>query len=281
MKKIKLVPLAVLFVLLPFMGDAFPSGAEEVGGEELGAEEHGSQGHGAAKPSSGGHGDVHWGYEGEGGPANWGDLKPEFNTCKTGKQQSPINITAARKEDLEGLATMYQSTPLEVVNNGHAIQVNYAPGSIMEIGGKDYALLQFHFHSPSEHLVQGKPYDMIAHLVHKASDGSLAVIGVFLTEGKENSLIQKVWDYLPAKAGEKKTVAEVTLNVADLLPKDMSYYHYYGSLTTPPCTEGVAWYVLKTPVEVSAKQLAQFRAVMHGNVRPPQPLHGRFAIQTR
>ena len=229
--------------------------------------------------SSEGHG--HWGYEGEGGPGDWGDLKEEYNTCKTGRRQSPIDINWGRKADLEGLYTPYKATSLDVLNNGHTIQVNYGAGSIMEIGGKEYDLLQFHFHSPSEHLVQGKPYDMIAHFVHKASDGSLAVIGVFLTEGKENALLQKVWDHLPTKAGDHNTVAEVSLNALNLLPANRSYFHYSGSLTTPPCTEGVSWYVMKTPVEISAAQLKQFRGAIDHNVRPAQPLHGRTIVQSR
>lgn len=217
---------------------------------------------------------AHWGYEGQEGPAHWGDLATEYATCKTGKSQSPINITAAKTVKLADIKFNYQPSALDVVNNGHTIQVNYAAGSSINVGGKQYKLLQFHFHSPSEHTVDGKPYDMVAHLVHQADDGQLSVIGVLMTKGKSNAVIDAIWADLPKHAGDHKR-SDKQISVADLLPAKHGYYNYSGSLTTPPCSEGVNWMVLQTPVEVSAEQVAAFTNIFSTSVRPVQPLHGR------
>ena len=221
-----------------------------------------------------GHGGAHWGYSAETGPAHWGDMKPEFSTCKTGKQQSPINISGAHSASLPSISFSYQATPLNVVNNGHTIQVNYAPGSHITVDGKQYELLQFHFHSPSEHEINGKPADMVAHLVHKAADGQLGVIGVLMKKGANNPLIEKIWKHLPTHEGEHSKAA-IKINVEDLLPADRAYYHYSGSLTTPPCSEGVNWMVLKNTVDVSAAQIGAFTDIFHKSTRPVQPLNGR------
>jgi carbonic anhydrase len=216
----------------------------------------------------------HWGYEGHEGPAHWGDLAAEYASCKTGKSQSPINITGAKSAKLADIKFSYQPSALDVVNNGHTIQVNYAAGSSINIGGKQYKLLQFHFHSPSEHTVDGKPYDMVAHLVHQAGDGQLSVIGVLMKKGKANAVIDAIWANLPRHAGDHKR-SDTQINVAELLPASHGYYNYSGSLTTPPCSEGVNWIVLKTPVEVSAEQVAAVTNIFSTSVRPVQPLHGR------
>ncbi|WP_197722080.1 carbonic anhydrase [Sulfuriflexus mobilis] len=220
-------------------------------------------------------GKPHWGYEGHEGPAHWGDLAAEYATCKTGKSQSPINISGARPAQLADIRFSYQPTTLDVVNNGHTIQVNYAAGSSIEVGGKQYQLLQFHFHSPSEHTVDGQPYDMVAHLVHQAGDGQLGVIGVLMKKGKANPVIDAIWASLPTQAGEHKQ-SDTQLNVADLLPAKQSFYNYSGSLTTPPCSEGVNWMVMQAPVEVSAEQVAAFTNIFSKSVRPVQPLHERL-----
>jgi carbonic anhydrase len=224
---------------------------------------------------NGHHDDVHWGYEGEGAPFLWGSLKEEFATCGAGKSQSPIDISAVAITGLPVINVNYSATPLEILNNGHAIQLNYAAGSSVTVGNKNYQLLQLHFHAPSEHTVGGKAYPMVAHLVHKTADGSLGVIGIMMKEGKENALIKSLWQHLPAAAGQKELLATVRVNAADLLPKDLTYFNYSGSLTTPPCTEGVNWMVLAAPVSVSADQIAQFTAVLSGTARPVQPLNGR------
>jgi len=221
-----------------------------------------------------GHGSAHWGYGDETGPAHWGDMKHEFSTCKTGKQQSPINISGAHAASLPAITFSYQATPLNVVNNGHTIQVNYAPGSHITVAGKQYELLQFHFHSPSENEIDGKPADMVAHLVHKAADGQLGVIGVLMKKGSRNPLIEEIWEHLPTHEGEYSKAA-IKINVEDLLSADRAYYHYSGSLTTPPCSEGVNWMVLKNTVNVSVAQIDAFTNIFHRSTRPVQPLNGR------
>ncbi len=223
--------------------------------------------------ASGAHGG-HWGYTGDTGPAHWGDLAPEFSLCKQGRRQSPINITGAVAASLPAIKFSYQPVALDVVNNGHTIKVSYAPGSHITVAGKQYELLQFHFHSPSEHEIDGKPADMVAHLVHKAADGQLGVIGVLMKKGASNPLMEKILAHLPAHEGEHEKAA-IRINVADLLPGKHGYYHYSGSLTTPPCSEGVNWMVLKTPVEVSAAQVQAFTDIFRHSTRPVQPLNGR------
>ncbi len=221
------------------------------------------------------HGAIHWGYEGHGAPHYWGDLKAEFATCKSGRSQSPIDISATVVTELPAIQVNYSDTPLNIVNNGHAIQANYQSGSFISVGGKRFNLLQFHFHSPSEHTIGGKAYPMVAHLVHKADDGQLGVIGVMIKEGHANPLIEQLWAHLPETAGTSVTLEGESINVSDLLPRDRAYFNYSGSLTTPPCTEGVHWMVLAAPVEASAEQIARFRALYSNDARPVQPVNGR------
>jgi carbonic anhydrase len=221
-----------------------------------------------------GGGKTHWGYTGHTGPAHWGELAAEYALCKTGKQQSPINIASPRPAKLPAIEFHYQPSMLEVINNGHTIQVNYAPGSYIVANGKRYDLLQFHFHTPSEHEINGKPADMVAHLVHKAKDGQLGVVGVLMNRGQANPELVKIQDNMPTQHGERKA-APIKIDAAQLLPGDRSYYQYPGSLTTPPCSEGVNWMVLKTASPASASQVAAFTAVLHKNARPVQPLNGR------
>ena len=173
------------------------------------------------------------------------------------------------------VAMQYQATPLKVVYNGHTVQVNYGAGSTLTVDGKTYHLAQFHFHSPSEHTRQGAPFPMEAHLVHKADDGSLAVVGVFLKEGAENPVLAKIWPHLSGEVNHEKSVEGVEVNVADLLPAEKGFYNYSGSLTTPPCSEGVTWLVMDRSVEVSKAQVDQFLGLVHPNARPVQPLHDR------
>jgi len=225
---------------------------------------------------SGGHEHgVHWGYEGDTGPEHWGDLSEEFKMCKIGKSQSPVDISGTVKESLPPIEFHYRSSPLEIINNGHTIQVNYEEGSYVKINGKKYNLLQFHFHAPSEHTVNGKHFDMEAHLVHKSDDGKLAVIGVFMKEGAKNNFIQTLWDNIPDKVGAEKSMKHIKINAMDLLPENRAYYKYSGSLTTPPCTEGVDWNIMVTPVKLSRDQIDKFRTFYKMNARPTQPLHGR------
>ena len=231
----------------------------------------------AVSPSlagSGGHA-PHWGYEGEAGPEHWGHLDHAFTTCIEGKNQSPIDITETTKGNSDNITFNYKASPLKVINNGHTIQVNYEKGSSISVSGKEYELLQFHFHSPSEHTIKGKASDMVVHLVHKSKEGELAVIGVLLEKDKGNTLVQTVWNNIPKKEGKENTVKGITVNAADFLPGNRSYYNYSGSLTTPPCTEGVNWFVLKTSVTVSETQVAKFKSIFKKSVRPVQPRNGR------
>ena len=221
-----------------------------------------------------GHG-AHWGYTGEGGPEHWGEIDPQFEKCKTGKSQSPIDITPGKQEKLGPIQFDYKAAPIAIINNGHTIQVNVPKGSSITVGGKKYELLQFHFHSPSEHKMSGKSGDMEVHLVHKSQEGELAVVGVFMNTGKENTLVKTVWENLPAEVGKEKAVGEVTLNPADFLPAKKTYSNYPGSLTTPPCSEGVNWMVMKNTIEVSKTQVEKFTSIFPMTARPVQPLHER------
>ena len=202
-----------------------------------------------------------WDYGKEHGPRHWGDAKPEFAACKTGKTQSPIDIRGA--------------TPLHIIDNGHTIQVNYGAGSSITVGNERYDLVQFHFHKPSEEKIDGKGFPMVAHLVHKNSQGALAVVAVLLAEGSANPLVQTLWTSLPAEKEKEKAVGQVSINAAGLLPRKHGYYTFPGSLTTPPCSEGVTWFVLTSPMHVSKAQLDRFGKVYNGNARPVQPLNGR------
>ncbi len=217
---------------------------------------------------------ANWGYKGGGGPNYWGDLKSSYAACKNGMAQSPIDITDARQENLPSIKFHYASggNPA-AVNNGRTIKVSVPQGRYIVIGGQQFNLLRFNFHAPSENTVEGKTFDMEAHFVHANAGGKLAIVAVLFEEGAANPALNKIWKKLPMHAGTKAGFH--TVDVAPLLPKDKSYYHFMGSLTTPPCTEGVRWYVLKTPVSVGKKQLKKFHEIYNGNVRPAQPLNGR------
>ena len=228
---------------------------------------------------AGGHG-AHWGYSGHEGPAFWGDLSHDYAVCKSGRNQAPINISNLTEAELSPIVFQYKSVPLSIVNNGHTVQVNYAAGSSITVDGHTYNLLQFHFHTPSENTVGGHSFPMEAHLVHGDDAGNLAVVGVLFEKGVENPFIASVWAHMPAKVGEKKELEDIYLNVEGLLPTDRSYYRFNASLTTPPCSEGVRWMVLKNPVPVAAAQTKEFNTLMGGdNNRPVQPVNARPLLQ--
>lgn len=217
----------------------------------------------------------HWEYGGKGGPAHWGSMDKGFETCKLGKEQSPIDISSksTEKTNLPAIKTSYKSSAGELVNNGHTIQVNVADGGSAAVPSGEYKLLQFHFHTPSEEKIDGKNFPLVAHLVHRNEAGNLAVIGVLFKEGKENAALKDIFAALPAKEGKEPLKAN--FDASSLLPAAMGYYAFKGSLTTPPCSEGVAWQVLKTPVEMSKAQIKAFQKVFKMNARPVQPLNGR------
>ncbi|NUO09328.1 MAG: carbonic anhydrase family protein [Candidatus Brocadia sp.] len=223
---------------------------------------------------------VHWEYEGELGPDHWDKLILEKWRCKIGDMQSPIGISVTEKTKLDDVVFRYYPTPLKIINNGHTIQVNYRNGSFISIGNKKYEFLQFHFHSPSEHKINGKSYDMEVHFVHKGEDGKLAVVAVLLEEGKGNDFIKTLWNNLPKEEGKERSVTDVKINANELLPKNTAYYNYFGSLTVPPCNEIVNWFVLKTPIEVSKTQIDKFTSIFKKSTRPIQSLHGRVVKES-
>ena len=213
---------------------------------------------------------VHWDYAGEMGPENWGD---EFPTCGKGTKQAPLNITGPFEKSKDVLVVNYKEGPLKILNNGHTIQVNVEPGSTLKVNKDVYNLLQFHFHRPSEEQIDGKPMAMVAHFVHKNAEGKLAVLGVLLNDGKDNAAIQTLWNNAPKAEGPEVVVDKVKFDPSSLVPAALTHYSYEGSLTTPPCTEGVNFYILKTPVDIGKKQVVDFP--FKRNARPVQPLNGR------
>lgn len=221
--------------------------------------------------------DPHWSYEGEYGPENWARVKPEFNVCAIGKRQSPVHIqeSATLQGPAEPLQFDYRPSGGSVVNNGHTIQVDLEPGNTMTVRGSTFELLQFHFHHPSEERVNHRSFAMVAHLVHKNHEGQLAVVAVLIDPGAANGLIHKVWTHMPLDSGDRVRLPAGLIDLRELLPTDQRYYQFMGSLTTPPCTEGVLWNVLKTPVTVSREQLKLFSQIFPNNARPVQALNGR------
>lgn len=220
----------------------------------------------------------HWGYHGEDAPAHWAELNPDFETCAIGHMQSPIDIRHAHLAELPEIEFDYHAGPAESVNNGHTIQVNLPDSGGIDIGGAHYSLVQFHFHTPSEEKIDGESFPMEAHFVHKDAEGHLAVVAVMLKQGRKNAALEEIFDTLPAEGDSHSLQA---LNPAALLPAKHAYYAYAGSLTTPPCSEGVRWQVLKQPVEMSESQIEAFRKRYPMNARPVQPLNGREVQESR
>ncbi|MDX7876974.1 carbonic anhydrase family protein [Aeromonas veronii] len=220
----------------------------------------------------------HWEYSGKVGPAHWAKLTPEFGQC-AGSNQSPVDLSGLVEAKLAPLVLHYQAGGNTVVNNGHTVQVGYAPGSTLQLDGTTFELKQFHFHAPSENLIEGKSYPLEGHLVHVSDKGEIAVVAVMFEAGKANPALAAAWSALPAKVGEIRTL-KAPLSAEQLLPESRDYYRFSGSLSTPPCSEGVRWLVMKQPVEVSQAQIDAFKAVMHHpNNRPVQPLNGRVVLQ--
>jgi carbonic anhydrase len=218
---------------------------------------------------------AHWTYEGEEGPEHWGELDPSYSACSGGQEQSPIDVVNPTHVDLADIEFNYQSiSPMRIINNGHTIQVNVDPGSSITLDGVQYDLSQFHFHTPSEHLIAGQPQQMELHLVHSSAEGQSAVVGVLLTEGQANTALAPVFDNMPATAGPEQSV-QASVEPEAFFPAAPTTYRYRGSLTTPPCTEGIHWNLFTEPVEVSADQIAAFRAIVPHNARPAQELNNR------
>lgn len=230
-------------------------------------------------------------------PDQWNELAP---LCGNGNEQSPVDLSQSkltprservRTQDLRNLRFNYHETPIEILNNGHTVEVEYEPGSTLRLKnfGSPFEVRQFHFHSPSEHsFEQGSLFDVEIHIVHSLVDdpSQLAVVALLVKEGQENVALKPMFDHLEAVMNKgDHFVGTEEINLANLLPKDRRYFAYRGSLTTPPCTENVRWHILRNPVEISREQINQLIAVfdnsccpIHGNNRPTQPLHGRMLV---
>jgi carbonic anhydrase len=237
-----------------------------------------------------GAGPVHWGYGEDDGPANWAALSSDNITCASGREQSPIDIAGAttgesmrKSKDYKAgsLKIIRQEHVVDVIDNGHTIQVNYDEGSNLQLGDTAYELKQYHFHAPSEHMIEGQHFPMEMHLVHQSAEGGLAVIGVLVQEGNHNPAFDPVWADLPTTVGEEVHHQLVTVNIDDLLPTSHETYRYRGSLTTPPCSEGVSWFVAVQPIELSTDQIAMYTSIFQGNNRPVQPLNSRSVFVDR
>ncbi|QWT46730.1 carbonic anhydrase family protein [Azospira inquinata] len=237
--------------------------------------------HGASTATADGHGGApHWDYEGANGPENWANLSPDFHACADGHRQSPIDIRDGIKVDLPPIRFNYAPSHFQIVDNGHTLQATLGNGSLT-LMGKPYVLSQIHFHHPAEEKVNGQSFPLVAHLVHRSADNRLAVVAVLFTPGKENPALQTLWDYIPLERNAPVAPPDAAIDLNQLLPDQRDYYTYMGSLTTPPCTEGVLWLVLKQPVEVSPDQLAIFARLYPANARPIQPRGDRLIKESR
>ena len=222
---------------------------------------------------------THWGYTGHESPQNWGDLDEKYTMCKVGASQSPINIkkdVIIDTNDLKPIVFNYVTGASEVLNNGHTIQVNIKEGSSITVDGIEFALKQFHFHTPSENQIEGKNFPLEVHFVHASKDAQLAVVAVMYEDGAQNPIIKKIWEKMPHKKEEKNSCGLSSKIINDMLPKEKDYYRFSGSLTTPPCSEGVRWLVMKNYSNISAEQTKEFLELFHhANNRPVQPINAR------
>ncbi len=278
---IKFVFLTVLLFFLSACGPQSPDAPETTTTPDSGAHSLSTEHRGAP---------VHWGYGEDDGPMHWAALSPDYATCASGREQSPIDLVAATTGEQAGMSRNYKAASLriirhehivDVIDNGHTIQINYDEGSTLQIGEASYELKQYHFHSPSEHTIEGQHLPMEMHLVHQSTEGELAVLGVFIEEGDHNPAFEPVWANLPDEVGEEVHHQHVAVNVDDLLPADHKTVRYQGSLTTPPCSEGVSWFVAVESIELSADQIAAFTSIFQGNNRPVQPLNDRTVFVDR
>lgn len=229
---------------------------------------------GLATASCAAHEAAHWSYTGESGPEHWGSLSPEFAGCASGQRQSPIDIAATGDANLPPMTATYGGRSTQIVNNGHAIQLDVEAGQTLEIGGRRWTLAQVHFHTPAEHRVRGEWFPLEAHFVHRDADGNLAVVGQLYRPGAADAVLAEIVPALPGAAGDARPLA-IPLSTFGPSAPALAYYRYDGSLTTPPCTEGVAWHVMQAIRQASPAQIAAFVNLTHENARPLQPLHGR------
>jgi carbonic anhydrase len=229
-----------------------------------------------------------WHYDGHAGPEHWADLSPAFAACRDGRRQSPIDIVVPATHGLTpSLSMRFPSASLRIAhhehladgtNNGHTIQITYDDGDTLMLGTTVYELVQYHFHGPSEHTISGRRYPMEMHLVHRSREGRLAVVAVLIDLGRHNTAFDPVWTRLPTSVGVERHYEHVRVDIDALLPVAWTSYRYEGSLTTPPCTEGVSWIVMTTPIELDGDQVRAFTTLIHANSRPVQPLNGRPVV---
>lgn len=221
----------------------------------------------------------HWGYEGKAGPENWGELSTDFATCHNGKFQSPVDINNVLEAKLPPLDLIFKNTSETLVNNGHTIQVTAKSEDEFSLDGETFQLVQYHFHTPSENHINGKSFPLEAHFVHATKEGAVAVVAVMFEVGKENSALNPILDAIPSELNKEVSLKK-QIDFKELFPTAHGYYRFSGSLTTPPCTEGIRWLVMSDPVTLSATQLDKFRnALKHSNNRPVQPLNGRIIVK--
>jgi carbonic anhydrase len=216
-----------------------------------------------------------WSYEGENGPAYWGKINPAWAKCGDGNRQSPIDIRDGMKVELEQITFDYHPSSFNVTDNGKTVQVMVGGGNFITVNNRMYELIQFHFHRPSEERINGKGYEMVVHLVHKDGEGRIAMLALLLERGKPQPVIQTVWNNLPLEKLETLAPSTV-LDPMELLPARRDYFTFMGSMTTPPCQEGVLWLVMKEPVQASPAQMALFSRLYPLNARPVQPSSGRI-----
>ena len=219
-----------------------------------------------------------WSYQGDTGPEHWGDLDRSYRLARTGRAQSPIDIRPgiALASKPPQIRFRYTPEPATLVNNGHTLQHDQTPGSWLEVDGERYALKQFHVHTPSEHSIDGDPFDAEIHLVHMSSAGDVAVVAVLVRNGAENRAFARIYGALPPEGTTETLTGQI--DPAALLPEDRGVYRYTGSFTTPPCTENVDWFVMEQPIEAGAEEIAAVRALEGSNNRPTQPLNGRRVL---
>ena len=230
---------------------------------------------------------AHWGYGPDDGPARWGSLSPEWTTCDTGRSQSPLDIRDTKVTDISRLSISLPTTDKRIIahqdyvvdalDNGHTIQVDVNEAETLTFDGQTYDLLQYHFHAPSEHTVEGKHFAMELHFVHQADNGDLAVVGTFIEEGEHHADFETVWSQMPEK-GKEVHIEHFQVDIDQLLPDDLRHWRYSGSLTTPPCSEHVRWFLLQTPMQLDAEQIQEFKDLFPDNNRPTQPLNGREVL---
>jgi carbonic anhydrase len=232
---------------------------------------------GAHSPKHG-HGIVapHWTYDGEEGAEHWSNLCQDFRNCSEGLHQSPIDIETVQLKEVfsYGLNFRYHASNVDVVNNGHTIEVDVDEKNELLVEDRIFELKQFHFHEPAEHRLDGVLFPMEMHLVHVDTSGRLAVVGIFIKEGYPNPTLDEIWQQLPEKPEHHEHVGH-PIELTKLFPMGHSFFHYEGSLTTPPCTEGVQWFILKEPLTLSKGQIGKFVKLYHGNSRPPQAINNR------